>query len=170
MNASTRVAGVALLAVLAAGISAAAEDGLETVGPEELRALVAKHAGQPLVVNLWASWCPPCVKEFPDIVRLYNDYHSKGPAVIAVSLNAADEIEDVDAFLQRHRPPFPVYRAVPADETLLKGLAQPWFGELPVTLVFDSAGTLARYHRKPVTYSELAAELDELLASATQSR
>lgn len=61
---------------------------------------LAAAAGEPLLVNLWATWCAPCVKELPTLEAL--DERAGGPRVIAVSQDMAPR-GSVDAFLERHR-------------------------------------------------------------------
>jgi hypothetical protein len=83
--------------------------------------------------------------------------------VLAVTMNAADETQDIDDFLVKFAPPFPVYRAASVDDAFFNGIVQPWFGELPITLVYDPAGELRHYHRKAITRDELAGEVAALL-------
>ena len=49
--------------------------------------LPAAHAGRPLLVNFWASWCGPCRRENPHLVKAYQTYHDKGFDIFAVSLD-----------------------------------------------------------------------------------
>jgi thiol-disulfide isomerase/thioredoxin len=144
---------------------AARSQGIATVTPPEIAALVANSAGKVVVVNFWATWCPPCLREFPDIIEVYEDYHGRGVEVYAVSMNEAEENEDIEAFIQRFEPPFPVYRAASVDEVFYEGVVESWFGEMPMTLVFDPAGNRVHVHKKPLTYEELAADVTALLPS-----
>lgn len=137
-----------------------------TVTPEEIHALVAANRGKIVVVNFWATWCPPCLEEFPDIIDVYEAYRAKGVEVFAVSMNEADEQEDIAEFLEKFDPPFPVYRASSVDETFYSGVVEPWFGEMPITLIFDAAGNRAHFHRRAVDYAGLAGDLDALIAAA----
>lgn len=146
------------------GISTVAHgEAIATVSAGELHGLINKYQGKVVVVNFWASWCPPCRKEFPDIIKLYDEHHSKGLEVIAVSMNAAEEIEDIEKFLRNFEPPFPVYRAATVDETFYERVVEKWFGEIPVTLIFDAAGKPIHFYKRPVTYGELAKNVTALL-------
>ncbi len=46
---------------------------------------------QPTVVNMWGTWCPPCRREIPDLVKLYAEYHPKGVEVIGLAVNDAPD-------------------------------------------------------------------------------
>ena len=153
------------LAVLTAqAISTRARgEAVTTVTADDVHALVQAKNGKVVVLNFWASWCPPCLKEFPDIIKVYNEYHSEGLEMMAVSMNAADEMEDIDEFLQNYEPPFPVHLAASLDEAFYEGVVKPWFGEIPITLIFDADGELVHVHKKPLTYEELVTDVTALL-------
>lgn len=157
------ISSLCAILLLCAIPAAHADEIVGTVRADEIHSLVQAEAGKVVVVNFWATWCPPCLKEFPDIVRTFNEYHTGGLEVLAVSMNAADEMADIEEFLGTYEPPFPVYQAASADEAFYQGVVRPWFGEIPITLVYDAAGELAHYHRQQVTYEQLAREVAELL-------
>ncbi|RZL33626.1 MAG: TlpA family protein disulfide reductase, partial [Rubrivivax sp.] len=56
---------------------------------------VARWRGKPLLVNFWATWCPPCVKELPEINQFYGEAKGKGWQVLGL---AVDKAEPVNAF------------------------------------------------------------------------
>jgi thiol-disulfide isomerase/thioredoxin len=136
---------------------------VRTVTAKQIRALVDDSKGKVVVVNFWASWCPPCIREFPAIIKVYEQYHSKGMNLFAVSLNAADEQADIEQFLQAYKPPFPIYRADTQDETFNESVLKDWSGEMPLTLVFDTAGERVLAHRSELTYEQLSSKVEALL-------
>jgi thiol-disulfide isomerase/thioredoxin len=150
---------------LAATAAAYGQQAVESISPEEIHAIVDANAGNVVIVNFWASWCPPCLEEFPDIIQVYNEKREQGVNVLAVSMNMADEMPDIQAFLEDFQPPFEIRVASAVDASFYDGVVSPWFGEIPITLVFDTSGELASYHRSTVTYEELTAEVDALLAA-----
>jgi thiol-disulfide isomerase/thioredoxin len=109
------------------------------LGPTQLSALVASHKGQPVVVNFWATWCAPCVKEFPAIMAFARD--RRDVVVISVSIDDKQDRPALEAFVGEHRPPFPVYVKAPGpDEDFINGIDPEWRGAVPMTLVFNRSG------------------------------
>lgn len=150
------------LIALATGAAAFAEP-VEPITAAQIHSRVAASTGKVVIVNFWATWCPPCLKEFPDIIALYNEERDAGLEVLAVSMNADDEMADVEAFLEEFHPPFAVRIASSLDGSFYEDVVSPWYGEIPITLVFDTHGKLVHYHRSTVTHDELAGEVAALL-------
>jgi thiol-disulfide isomerase/thioredoxin len=120
-----------LLSALAGEVDAAA-----------VRKLVVERKGRPVVVSLWATWCEPCVKEFPELAALAQ--RRSDVAFLSISLDEAEDVPAVEAFLARRRPPFPVYRKAPGkDEAFIEALDPAWSGAIPATLVFSRDGRRA---------------------------
>ena len=72
----------------------------------EIRSLT-DYRGQVVLVNLWATWCPPCKEEMPTLQAFHNKYNDDGFAVIAV--NDGDPTPDVVQFAQDYQLTFPVW-------------------------------------------------------------
>ena len=107
-----------------------------------LRKLVLERKGRPVVVSLWATWCEPCVKEFPELALLAQ--RRTDVAFLAVSLDEKEDLPALEAFVARRRPPFPVYRKAPGDdEAFIDGLDAAWSGAIPATLIFSRDGKRA---------------------------
>jgi cytochrome c biogenesis protein CcmG, thiol:disulfide interchange protein DsbE len=73
----------------------------ETIKLSDLR-------GQPVLVNLWATWCPPCRAEMPAIEKVYNDYKDQGLVVLAVNMTAQDTSSNITPFIDEYGLTFPV--------------------------------------------------------------
>ena len=166
MTRTIRYLAVCATLLAAQGLAAAAAaQSVATVNARGLEALIASHRGSVVIVNFWATWCPPCLREFPDIIEFYNDHRDEGVEVLAVSMNSADEMPDVEEFLEEFAPPFGVYRAATQDTAFYEGVLDTWYGEMPTTLIFDTEGQRAHVHKRPLTYDELATDVGALLAA-----
>jgi thiol-disulfide isomerase/thioredoxin len=92
-----------------------------------------------VVVSFWATWCAPCVKEFPELVALAGK--RRDVAFVSVSLDEPADREAVEAFVAEKRPPFPVYlKAKGPDEAFINAADRDWSGVIPATLVLDRGG------------------------------
>jgi thiol-disulfide isomerase/thioredoxin len=74
---------------------------LDMVGEEKLKALRGNSTGKLLMVNFWATWCGPCVTEFPELEETYRMYRGRGFDFVSVSANDPDDKPLVVAFLQK---------------------------------------------------------------------
>lgn len=80
----------------------------KTVGLKDLTSLVAQNKGKVVMLNFFATWCPPCREEIPSLVSLANKY---GDKVVIVGLSVDEDMGPLPAFLKRMRIDYPVYRA-----------------------------------------------------------
>lgn len=96
---------------------------------------LADFQGQVVLVNNWATWCPPCKAEMPSLQQFHETHAEKGFTVIAVE--AGDGFEEVLAFVQSYGLTFPVWLD-PAQESL----AVIRNGSLPNSYVIDRSGTV----------------------------
>ena len=65
---------------------------IEFLSADDLPGLLAKHRGKVVLINLWATWCSPCLKEIPDLLRLQARYADQGLVLIAISMNEPEEL------------------------------------------------------------------------------
>lgn len=98
--------------------------------------------GRPLLVNFWATWCPPCVEELPLLNAFYREQSGKGWQVLGL---AVDQPAAVRRFLDKLPLAFPVGMAGLAGTELARSLGNP-SGGLPYSVVFDRKGQVT--HRK----------------------
>ena len=99
-------------------------------------------AGGPLLINFWATWCPPCVEELPLLNRFYEEHRRNGWQVLGL---AVDQPAAVEAFLRRAPVAFTVAMAGMSGIELSKTLGNIG-GGLPFTAIFGSGGQVL--HRK----------------------
>jgi cytochrome c biogenesis protein CcmG/thiol:disulfide interchange protein DsbE len=69
---------------------------------------LSEYRGQVIVLNLWASWCPPCRAEMPAIQSLYEQYREEGLAVLAINMTSQDSTEAAASFVGKYGLTFPV--------------------------------------------------------------
>ena len=97
---------------------------------------VADFRGKPLLVNFWATWCPPCVEELPMIEAFWREHASKGLQVLALAI---DQPSAVRRFLERQPLSFPVGLAGLSGTELAKSLGNT-AGGLPFSVFFTKNG------------------------------
>lgn len=73
-------------------------------GPDGKPMRLGDLRGKVVVVNLWATWCGPCVIEMPTLAKLAADYAGKPVVVAAVSVDRPEDLEKARAFIAQHRP------------------------------------------------------------------
>lgn len=121
----------------------------QTLGGDTLA--VSTLRGKPLLVNFWATWCPPCVEEMPLLNRFYIENQVKGWQVLGL---AVDQAEPVKRFLARAPVGFPIALAGLAGIDVSRTLGNA-AGGLPFTVVFDADGRLRQQKIGKVTPAEL---------------
>jgi len=108
---------------------------------ETFAQIVSGHQGQVVLVDFWATWCGPCVKQFPHTIELAHKFRDGGLAVVTVSMNEPKEREAVLAFLVRQKADvdnlLPVYGA--GSEFLE---AFDLRGDVPFYKLYDRQGVL----------------------------
>lgn len=113
---------------------------------------VQSFRGQPLLINFWATWCPPCVEELPMLSAFFEENKSNGWQVLGLAI---DRVEMVQKFLRQNPVRFPVVMAGIGGTELARGLGN-LSGGLPFTVVVDSAGAIAQRKLGRVTAENLA--------------
>ncbi len=110
--------------------------------PEGLTLRMADLRGKPLLLNFWATWCPPCVEELPLLNSFFKENTGKGWQVLGL---AVDQLAPVKRFLVNSPLAFPVGLSGMPGLELSKSLGN-LSGSLPFSVVFGSDGQVA--HRK----------------------
>jgi thiol-disulfide isomerase/thioredoxin len=114
---------------------------------------LATLRGQPLVLNFWATWCPPCVKEMPELDRFAKAFAAQGGRVVGL---AVDNPKAVREFLQRAPVGYAIGMAG-FDGTDLSRKLGNTTGALPFTAVFARSGLLVQRKLGEIGFDELQA-------------
>ena len=116
----------------------------------------ADQRGKVVVVNYWATWCPPCRIETPGLVNIANEYKSRGVVIIGVTMD--ENISDVPPFVEKYAIPYRIL--LPGNDPNLssEGMA------LPTTFLYDKNGKLAKKYTGIVLESTLKSDIESLLA------
>ncbi|QSX79470.1 TlpA family protein disulfide reductase [Agrilutibacter solisilvae] len=116
----------------------------------------AAWSGRPVLVNLWASWCGPCIREMPELDRFATRQGATGVQVIGIAL---DEREAVLRFLESTPVGYPILLDTPGPGDAGVRLGNP-SGVLPYTALIDARGRLVKEKIGPFEAGEVEAWLD----------
>ncbi len=117
---------------------------------------LSSYAGKPLVVNFWATWCAPCIKEMPDLDELAHKY--PGMTFLGV---AVDTQANVERFLKKVQVSYPLVIAGHGGIEKMKALGNTK-GGLPYTVIFDAQSRIHHEVLGQVDPAKLDARLAEL--------
>ncbi len=132
---------------------------------DEFKSIIDSSKGKVTLVNFWATWCPPCVKEFPELVKLYKDYKDKDFNLIFVSLDDNSEVESkLIPFLKKQGVDFTSYHAdLKKPEELIDFIDKSWQGEIPYTKIYDKEGNLCATFLGNKTYEQFETEIKKVM-------
>jgi len=172
---------VSILSIVAITVAISVATFSQTPGPAPkitqidimgLKRLV-RPQGKPLLINFWATWCVPCREEYPDLVKIDQEYRGKID-FLTVSL---DELADKDTlvpkFLTEMKAQMPAYLLTTTDEeAAMAVVSKDWGGALPFTILFDQRGAIAYSRQGKVKLDLLKAALIKAVppAESTSSR
>jgi thiol-disulfide isomerase/thioredoxin len=116
---------------------------LRVTGAEGYEEVLAELHGKVVLVDFWATWCAPCIEQFPHTVALERKYRDRGLAVVGVSLNEPVEAPQVQEFLARHDARFEnLLSKYDSGVRAIKAFGLP--GPIPCYRVYDREGVLRR--------------------------
>ncbi|MBI1830273.1 MAG: redoxin domain-containing protein [Planctomycetes bacterium] len=153
---------VMLLALgVGAGLSQEKKYDMTPINYEGLKQELLKHRGKVVIVDFWASNCPPCREKFPLFIKLHEKHHGKGLVVMSVSIDPAVHLDPNDVpegiasankFLQKQQPPF---RNFLLDEPVAVVTKQFDYKGLPFYYFFDRQGKWIRFRGADIPYDKL---------------
>ena len=126
-----------------------------TIQDSEHTVTLSQFRGKIVVLNFWATWCPPCIEEMPSLVQMQKKLQEKGVTVLAVSVD--DDANDYHKFLKDHNIDLLTVRE--SGQRTNKGVIAPvssHYGtiKVPETYIVDRQGTIRRKFIGPVDWSQ----------------
>jgi thiol-disulfide isomerase/thioredoxin len=118
--------------------------------------LAANYPGRRLLINVWASWCGPCIEEMPELERFAASQANDGVQVIGLALDTPEGVRD---FLSRVPVSYPIVLDAPgpADASVWLGNAK---GVLPYTVLVGADGRIVRQKVGPFQHGEISGWVD----------
>jgi thiol-disulfide isomerase/thioredoxin len=115
---------------------------LEKIDAAGVKALRANTTtGKTVLLNVWATWCAPCVEEFPDLMNTWRMYRRRPFQLVTLSLNYPDEEKAVRAFLEKQLASATNYVSGTMDPyELMKAVDPDWNGGVPYSMVIGPDG------------------------------
>jgi cytochrome c biogenesis protein CcmG/thiol:disulfide interchange protein DsbE len=120
---------------------------------------IRDHRGEWVLVNLWASWCPPCREEAPTLERFYRRNRARG--VTVVGINVQDNQDDAVSFLREHPASYPQLRSIGDERSSAFGATG-----VPENFLVDPHGRLALIWPTPVDDRVLHERFEPLIRRA----
>ena len=121
---------------------------------------LAAYRGHPVIINFWATWCPPCIHEMPELASRFAQHRDANLEVLAVNADG-EKADKIRRFAAGMSLPFPVLLDPRIRTATAYGVIQ-----LPVTIFVDSAGVIRRVHAGPIQPGELDAGVKEILGDS----
>ncbi len=131
---------------------------------EEFSTSLAELRGRPVVLNLWGTWCAPCLKEIPDLMQLEREFAAQGLQLLAVAMDDPAEFAMVDSFRKRFFADFDSYlRNEPDMDTLVSVVDPAWNELLPTTYLIGRDGKVFKRIQGKKSIEEFRGEIKALL-------
>jgi thiol-disulfide isomerase/thioredoxin len=137
---------------------------LTDLEPEQIADVVARHnaEGKAVLLNVWATWCGPCVEEFPDIVELKHKYQDQ-LAVVFISADFPEDRERAIEFLKEQNVDWETYLKAGKDEPFINALSSDWGGALPFTKIYSKSGKITAFWENKASYETFEKAILEAL-------
>ena len=147
-----------------------APEQVEPISADEFQQVLAHHRGEVVLVNLWATWCIPCVQELPDLNLLQERFRDRGLRVLAVSFDDIGKLDDrVRPFFAEKAPALVSYLQTEDDQfTFVEPLDEEWIGAMPTSFFIDRTGEIVKRHTGRLLYRDLEKVILALLDEPAQ--
>jgi thiol-disulfide isomerase/thioredoxin len=138
---------------------------VEPISAAEFRQLLAEQRGKVVIVNLWATWCAPCLKELPELAKLQAQYRELGLRVLTVSLDEPELLAGrVEKVWQERGAGLPAFLQTENSWDKFVSVIDPaWAEIMPTSFVLDREGRLKATLTGGKKFEEFEAAIKPLL-------
>ncbi|WP_020532310.1 TlpA disulfide reductase family protein [Flexithrix dorotheae] len=145
--------------------SVAQAQEVEVISVEDLDGMLSNQEDKWQVINFWATWCAPCIKEMPYFEKANQEYQDKNVEFTFVSIDFPQLLEKkVKPFVAKKGLKTKVVLLDPeGDDSWISHLNKNWDGSIPITIIFNNAKKKSKFIPNGITYEELDAALKELM-------
>ena len=129
---------------------------LEKLSASGIQALVKNPSSKLRLINIWATWCAPCIAEYPSLVELQRWYGQRDFEFVSLSADNPESFDKALGFLEKKRSPVKNYIYDATDKyKLIEAVDPKWNGALPYTLLVEPGGKVAYSYQGSVDLLEL---------------
>jgi len=132
---------------------------------DEIDEIKKQNEGKVVLYNFWATWCGPCKEEFPDLMKLYNNYKDEGFVIVFFSLDIPEQIDTkLKPFLKNHSVNFLTYLIdFQNNENIIDYFDKDFGGAIPTTYIYDKSGNLKQKLVGSREYNQFESLIKDLL-------
>lgn len=132
---------------------------VKTYNYNELKPFLEKKDEKIYIVNFWATWCAPCIKELPYFEKIKQDYASKNVEVLLVSLDFPKQVnKKLIPFINKHQIQSEVVLLDDTNEDVwIKAINESWSGALPATIIYNK--NKRKFYEQSFDYETLEKEV-----------
>ncbi len=134
-------------------VTMAHAEPVKTINMASLESMLEKHSGKVVVVNFFATWCPPCREEIPGLVELVKE---RSEDVVVIGLSVDETVAPLPSFMKKFNMNYEVVRADAEIQQLFK------VRSIPHNVVFNKKGDIVANESGYVTKEQLSAFIDKL--------
>ncbi|HTD99803.1 MAG TPA: redoxin domain-containing protein [Mucilaginibacter sp.] len=129
---------------------------IDTINVAGIKEVLKNHSDKLRLINLWATWCGPCVAEFPDLVTINHMYRDRGLELVSISADEPANKDKALKFLQRQQASGTNYIYVGDDKyKMIEAVDPKWDGALPYTILVQPDGKIVYAHGGAIDAEEL---------------
>ncbi|WP_057939041.1 redoxin domain-containing protein [Algoriphagus resistens] len=133
---------------------------IEKLAPDALAGLLKNDTGELLLVNFWATWCGPCIIEYPEFVTIQRMYGERDFQFVSISMDNPDQSEKALKYLKGKASALPNYIMDTDDKyKVIDVVGKEWDGSLPITLLIEPGGNIAYRVSGTIDANELKREI-----------